>query len=205
MDDNPDATVTDVSGGSGGINVSGSVPVGGKVGGGLQFVDAADGVKVPNTLALNPTAALSIALWARPTGTLSGAASGIVPFFDKQSSGTGYALVSGASQGFRAIIGDKNAKQMGVTFSAGTWHHLVGTWDGATINLYIDGAPAASAAKATPLTADTGDAWIGGSGATLSGSFLGTVDEVVLYDVALSSTQVTELFTLGNAGTTLPK
>ena len=205
LDDNPDPMVPDASGANHGVNESGSVPATGKVGGGLRFVDAADHVRIPNTVSLNPSAALSIALWAQPSGILSGGAPSIVPFFDKQGSGTGYSLVAGASQGFRAVMGDKNAKATGITFSAGTWHHLVGTWDGANINLYIDGAPAASAAKSTPLLAYTGGADIGGTGNTLSGSLLGVVDEVVLYDVALSSAQVTELFNLGNAGIALPK
>ncbi|MEZ4221873.1 MAG: LamG domain-containing protein [Polyangiaceae bacterium] len=204
MDDNPDPTVVDVAGVSVGVNAEGSVPAPGKVGTAVRFVDAKDHLEIPNTPALNPSV-FTLAMWVQPTGVLSSSDTALVPFFDKVQSGTGYALFTGASQGFRLQVGGTVAKQLGVTFPAGSWHHLAGTFDGSNLRLYIDGSMAVQLALGTPYTPFTGEAWIGGDGGPLSGAFYGTVDEVVLYDAALSDAQVTELHALGLAGIALPK
>ena len=73
------------------------------------------------------------------------------------------------------------------------------TFDGSTILLYIDGSLAGS--KATTLNTSAGynhvgigvDTWWNGSYHWLCN---GKVDEVKLYDYALSSSQVSELFGL---------
>ena len=203
MDDTTNPTVTDVVGASHGINQSGSVSSSGKVSSALTFVDIGDHVSVANTPTLNPTAALTIALWIRPTDVLSGLDSAGHPFFDKEQSGTGYILTAGVGQDFRTHIGGTVVSKPGVTFAAGSWHHLAATWDGSMVRFFIDGTLAAEKGKTTPLAPYTGGATIGGSGGALSGHFLGAVDEVVLYDVALTDAQMTELFSLGNAGVPL--
>nr|HMR08442.1 LamG domain-containing protein [Polyangiaceae bacterium] len=205
LDDNPDPTVVDVSGSSPGVNMHGSISVSGRVGTALKFADKTDHVRIPNSVALNPTPALTVDVWVQPTGVLSGADTTQSPFFDKQQSSAGYGLFSGASQGLRAVIGNVTAKQTGTTFAAASWHHIVGSWDGANVRLYLDGALANTAAKTTALSPYSGEARVGGDGSPISGSFLGAVDELVVYDIALSDAQVTELFNLGTAGTALPK
>jgi hypothetical protein len=203
LDDNPDPTVPDDAGPSPGINQSGSVPAPGKAGSGLRFVDVADYVSIPNTLALNLTAALTVALWVQPTATLGGAAP-LTPFFDSHFGDTGFGLFTGATQDLRFAIGTTQAKVAGVTFAAGSWHHLAGTWDGTNLTLYVDGVVAGTNTRLTPLTAYTGNSSIGGDGNALFGTFDGTVDEAVLYDVALSPAQVAELHALGLAGVPIP-
>jgi hypothetical protein len=203
LEDNPDPTVADDSGTNPGINQSGSVPAPGVAGMGLRFVDVPDYVSIPNTLALNLTASLSIALWVRPVATLGNSAP-LTPFFDSHQGDTGFGLFMGASQDLRFAIGSTQAKVLGTTLSAGTWYHLAGTWDGTNLTLYLNGAAVGANTRLTPLTAYTADSSIGGDGGPLFGTFDGTVDEVVLYDVELSSAQVAEIHALGLAGTPLP-
>lgn len=75
--------------------------------------------------------------------------------------------------------------------SAGSFHHVVGTYDGSTLTLYVDGASRGTvedsrsqAAKSTPLfiglKEDGGDVWGG------------AIDEAAIYDKALTSTQVAQ-------------
>jgi hypothetical protein len=72
------------------------------------------------------------------------------------------------------------------------------------LTLYVDGVVAGTNTRLTPLTAYTGNSSIGGDGNALFGTFDGTVDEAVLYDVALSPAQVAELHALGLAGVPIP-
>lgn len=72
------------------------------------------------------------------------------------------------------------------------WHHLVYTYDGTTNRLYVDGTQ-----RATSTTApDTGPASNARLGANFDGSepFTGLLDEVRVYDRALSAAEVAMLF-----------
>ncbi len=71
----------------------------------------------------------------------------------------------------------------------GAWHHVAGTYDGATMKVYIDGVEAASYAcgAITPVTSsDPLTIAYGNAGAALNGA----VDEVKVYNVALTADQV---------------
>lgn len=77
--------------------------------------------------------------------------------------------------------------------SLNAWHHLVATYDGATLTLYVDGASVASGASSSAIT--YGNAWIGQS---LAGAFLsGLLDEVAIYGAALSAARVTAHYNAG--------
>lgn len=76
--------------------------------------------------------------------------------------------------------------------SLNAWHQLVATYDGATLKLYVDaGTPLTKATTAGNLT--YGMATIGAS--FVSGSYVnffgGRIDEVAIYNTALSATRIT--------------
>lgn len=72
----------------------------------------------------------------------------------------------------------------------GNWHHIVATAASATLTIYVDGVSTQNTSALGGTYGITGDFVVG---ATSSG-FTGTVDEVALYDGALTSTQVTTHF-----------
>ena len=81
------------------------------------------------------------------------------------------------------------------------WHHCVGTFDGTTAILYIDGQPQITNSPMTmapdtwsPLT--IGDAFWQGMGPIRS--FYGSIDEVAVYTNVLSADRVLEHFTAAN-------
>jgi hypothetical protein len=84
-----------------------------------------------------------------------------------------------------------------VPVSAATWHHLVVTYDGATLRIYLDGSLSNSRASTTGVTNTPAGFYIGGDAldeAPLSGS----IADVAVYTSALSATQVAAHFNARN-------
>jgi hypothetical protein len=86
-------------------------------------------------------------------------------------------------------------------FGAGAWTHLVGTYDGANWKLYRNGVELASAAAAVgALPVINGDWAIGATGNGWTNSFAGAIDEVAIYDRALSASRIAAHYSLGKSG-----
>ena len=85
--------------------------------------------------------------------------------------------------------------------SGGNWIQLTGTYDGTTWRLYRNGAEIASAAApGTALATTSGDWAIGSTGNGWEGLFNGAVDEVAIYDKALSAARIQAQYTTGVSG-----
>ncbi|MDF2692902.1 MAG: Autotransporter adhesin, partial [Labilithrix sp.] len=73
----------------------------------------------------------------------------------------------------------------------GAWHHVVATYDGSTMRLYLDGEQRASAPSAASLGTKALPFRIGAKSAMdESGSLLGSMDEVAVYDRALAADRI---------------
>jgi signal peptidase len=73
------------------------------------------------------------------------------------------------------------------------WHHVAMTWDGAALRLYIDGDPADGLqAPGTPRTTATAAT----IGHVDDDSMVGDVDEVAIFDRALSNAEIAALYAL---------
>jgi hypothetical protein len=71
----------------------------------------------------------------------------------------------------------------------GSYHHYVGTFDGVTLSLYVDGTLAGSTA-AVPLTTPSVAPLLLGYGGFAQSGWPGAVDEVAYYNSALTADQV---------------
>jgi len=76
-----------------------------------------------------------------------------------------------------------------------TWYHLVGTYDGLTIRLYVDGSEVSSnTIDQGPIPAIDADLCIGQNQFT-GGAFVdGTIDEFRIYNRALSSSEIQAIY-----------
>jgi hypothetical protein len=78
------------------------------------------------------------------------------------------------------------------------WHHLVGIYTGPTISIYVDGALQTTGACANQPINYGGTPLYGEIGAKANGQattpFEGDIDQVVIWNRALSSTDVTTLY-----------
>ena len=77
----------------------------------------------------------------------------------------------------------------------GLWHHVGFVWDGFYRILYVDGTEVATdAAALAPLNFSNGGLYIGASKTTdASTLFYGLIDDIRIYNVALSAEEITEL------------
>src|SRR5438445_9950655 len=71
----------------------------------------------------------------------------------------------------------------------GVWEHIVGTWDGATLHLYRNGTEIGSKPFTGPLGSPRGDFEIANYDG-IQHDFGGTVDEVALYNRALTASEI---------------
>jgi hypothetical protein len=89
------------------------------------------------------------------------------------------------------------------TFNDNQWHHAVGTFDGSNLRIYVDGNLQGSLVTTTQVYYPaTGAAAIGRDGDNNTGYFSGLIDEVRIYNRALTADEVTDLY--NNYGYTTP-
>lgn len=156
------------------------------------------------TSALQPASALTFSMWiyvnASPVSycaiagnTLSGNQRGYL--FDM--------AVSGKYLSFQ--IGNGTWGIVSTTYTVGSWTHIVGTWDGETVRLYKNGTEVGTpVAKASITYTDCGFS-LGTyyNDTTSANMFDGMIDEVGVWNRALSSTEVIKLYNSG-LGSTYP-
>ncbi|MBL7152900.1 MAG: right-handed parallel beta-helix repeat-containing protein [Phycisphaerae bacterium] len=83
-----------------------------------------------------------------------------------------------------------------IVVAANEWHHVCGTYDGADLRLYIDGAedPASPVPEAAGVTTDEYDVLIGENQERPGRYWDGMIDDVRIYNYALGSIEVAQLF-----------
>ncbi len=80
------------------------------------------------------------------------------------------------------------------------FYHVVGTYDGSTVRLYVNGELEGIQAANFPLDYDTRPVFIGSSGEPFDGKLQGVVDEVGIYNRAITANEVRSIFESGGAG-----
>ena len=91
----------------------------------------------------------------------------------------------------------------GADLGGTAWVHLVGTYDGANWKLYRNGLLLATQASATGALAVTNGDWaVGATGGGWADNFAGNIDEVAIYNRALTASQVAVHYVAGKSGTT---
>jgi len=90
---------------------------------------------------------------------------------------------------FSDLPADCTDLNVGASIQDGEWHFLAGTWDGATIRLYIDGDADASLNCEGTLTPNDAPLFIGARGGTVR-FVTGELDEIKIYNYALSEAEI---------------
>jgi chitodextrinase len=98
-------------------------------------------------------------------------------------------LPSGAHTIVAKVYSDETTLVVTSPSIANTWTHLATTYDGATLRLYVNGVEVASRAQAGSMATSTDPLQIGGDG-IYGQYFQGMIDEVRVYNVALTAAQI---------------
>jgi len=168
----------------------------------LSFASSGDSdfVKIANNAKLD-TARVSVEMWMKTNVTPTTNAYLLAKGAEGCSSASYglYASPSGLRFGFRDQGGgwhDSPAKAIASVVD-NNWHHVVGTYDGSSLKLYVDGALVGTTAVSATIKyglSTHNDLLIGSYKSTCTLGYDGILDGVRVYDEALSASDVTERF-----------
>lgn len=165
--------------------------VAGAIGGGaaLSLDGVNDAVAFGRTPALDTLDEITIAAWIRHAP-----ATGWHSIVDKRDAGSdGFDLyVNDSSRLFMRV---DNQTVTGVaTVADDAWHHVAGVYDGSTVELYVDGAFDRSVPVAVGAIETTNGLRLGENWELGNSFFSGDLDEVRIYDRALSAAEILDVY-----------
>jgi Concanavalin A-like lectin/glucanases superfamily/Bacterial Ig-like domain/Bacterial Ig domain len=189
LDEGSGSVAIDASGNNKtGTVVNGSWTQAGKYGAAVSLNGTSSEVDLPS-LGTFYQSAFTLEAWVYKQSTKVDAA--IVGSWNGGQGGGPMIWVDHVSGHYRLTLGGSfsNYLDSGVTPAVGHWQHVAGTWDGTTARIYIDGVLAASAPYSGSL--GTSNLWrIGTYGNPAGGFFDGLIDNVRIYDRALSAAEI---------------
>jgi chitodextrinase len=181
------STAADASGNGNDGAISGASWNGaGKSGGALSF-DGGDWVTVGDAPTLDLSDGMTLEAWVKPTGSGTAWRTALVK---NRASGVAYALYAqqGSSRPATTVrVGTSKTTLGAAALPLDTWSHLAATYDGAALNVFVNGVPSGSTAVSGAIRSSSAPLVIGGG----SGQrFVGLIDEVRVYSRALTATEL---------------
>lgn len=178
----------------------------GKVGGGIDFDGEHDFVKVTSRKSLEQLQSFSVEAWVKHDNWGDKRASIISKPFSNKKWENPWSVFKLSRKGesdnlnFQITVGDNEALslQSDGEIPSGEWTHIVGTYDGETLKLFLNGELDTELLIGKPLIQNTGtDIYVGQSSNianTDTENFKGTLDELRVYNRALSVNQIQKHF-----------
>jgi hypothetical protein len=178
--------VADGSGNGNNGTISGATwTTSGKYGNALSFNGNNALVTINNAASLQLTSGMTLEAWVYPT-TVSNKWRDVI-----YKGNDNYYLEGSSNNSRRPALGGTFGSPLYGTapLTANTWTHLAGTYDGATMRLYVNGVQVASRAQTGAIATSTNPLQIGGD--SIHGQyFAGRIDEVRVYNRALSAAEI---------------
>lgn len=170
----------------------------GKISKAQKFDKTNDRIYMNSTDSLNLTTAFTLSAWVCVIGTNSDTEWIII----KNTSNTtntqyGFYIAGTRTSGSVILYINGTSKNLGtLTMSTETWYYLTVTWDGTTINSYVNGAYLGTNSHTTPLTINGAFVNIGGRSSSTdgkSGAYIinGNIDEARISKIARSADWIT--------------
>ncbi|HET8754993.1 MAG TPA: LamG-like jellyroll fold domain-containing protein [Solirubrobacteraceae bacterium] len=160
----------------------------GRTGAALSFDGVNDSVRIDDAGDLDLTTGMTLEAWVRPTAL----GSWRTVLFKEQPTHMTYALYASTDNGRptgQAHVGGERNARAAAALPVNTWTHLATTYDGAGLRLYVNGTQVAATALTGAMAISTGPLKIGGNG-LWSEWFAGLIDDVRVYDRALSASEI---------------
>lgn len=163
---------------------------------GFEFNGGNENISVPDSSSLSGNDPATFSFWMKPDEDLSGGTPNDWGFISKQDEfeigNSNYH--SDGSRLAMGIWGDRLTTSKN-SWSAGNWYHVAFVVDSANnvFKVYVDGSPDNSKTPGDSIVGASSDLYIGHS-EDHSNSFDGEMDEVRIYDRALSDSEIERLY-----------
>lgn len=194
-----DGNANDISGNGHHASIGSAGFTAGHVAQAFNFTAQNQSVVIPNNPALFPPNALTIEGWINASSGCSGA---YRIFHSVQTTIRGYATFLNCANTLIGQIFDSSGAANTVVSNGltpnGTFSHFAMTWDGSNLRLYINGVLDNTAATTISAIGTHNEPLRIGSDISLG--FIGRIDEITLYNRALSASEIQAIFNAGTAG-----
>ena len=187
FDEGTGTTVADGSGNGNDGTIDGATwTSAGQFGNGLMFDGTSALVTINDSASLHLTTGMTLEAWVYPT-----AASAAWHDVVMKGNDNYYLEATSIPSGVPAPGGDMIGGPLfgPAALTANAWTHLATTYDGATLRLYVNGVWVASRAQTGSMATSTDPLQIGGDD-VYGQYFHGIIDEVRVYNVALTAAQI---------------
>jgi len=172
----------------------------GAVSSALEFNGSSDGISIPDASVLNFSNAFTLSAWVN---FKSGGTFNPRIFAKAGSSPSGYQLFTvgtGASRIFNCTLFFEGMGFIGVdsehAYPADSWHHVVATYDGTAIRIYVNGSLDGTTAISGTILQTSTPLHLGRQSGFDADFLRGSLDEARMYNRALAPDEVEILYTL---------
>ncbi|MBN1182348.1 MAG: PD40 domain-containing protein, partial [Bacteroidales bacterium] len=158
-------------------------------------------IEIPDDESISNLSRFSISVWINEDGNATDDGGIVWKFWDGVNGEYGIqSYITPQTYGVGIYQTNRLFSKEKIAFNQ--WRHLVSTWDGNTIKLYIDGVLDTSTIYINSSTGNSGDPlYIGIKGAPErynSKDFNGDIDDVRLYNRAIIESEIDSLYHIGN-------
>ena len=173
----------------------------------MSFDGSDDYIDVGDNNSLNPTSQLTLSVWVKKIGSGTGSTPAVYSSSKSSSNNGGFLItLHPTSSRFQFYVDTTGSGgwvfiQNNINIVANQWYHIVSTWDGSNIKMYVDGVLQTNTASVSQIVYSIDISATIGKYAT--SYFNGSIDEVAVWNTALTSTQVSEIYNA--TGTNLTK
>jgi hypothetical protein len=163
----------------------------------VNFDGTGGGITVPNAPPINPTR-VSVSTWLNPAAGTTGDAAALMRGLYNNGGNwiNGYGLYYTADGRVNFFAGSTSAGRVSAPVARGQWTNVVGTYDGATVRLFVNGQLAASRTATGLNTTSNEDLRIGAAPGL--NAWTGGIDEPAVWGSALSENDVAGLYANAN-------
>ena len=161
----------------------------------LEFDGTNDYLGIGSISKLEFTSSFSLSAWVKPDLNKT---QYVIDTSTDVSSGNGYMLRCNSNGTVRFWSYSTNGLlDSTATVSTSSWNHLVAVKNGSTLILYINAGTPATRTDSSFNTSNTANLRIGSS-SLLGGYFNGLIDEVSMYNYALTGSDVSSIYSSGS-------
>jgi fibronectin type 3 domain-containing protein len=190
FDEGTGTTVADQSGkGNNGTVANGTWVTTGRFNNAISFNGTSTRVTIPDSATLDLTTGMTLEAWVRPS-IVGNWQTAVVK---EQSGNLVYGMYANTNlnrpEGEVYVNGATRVLNGTSILPTGTWSYLTATYDGANLRLYLNGAQVAQVAQTGSILTSTQPLRIG-SNAIWGEYFNGLIDEVRVYNRALSTSEI---------------